>query len=205
MNVQAEEKGEGRGRRRRKITPRWSQTVAERTEGRRPGPAAPAAPEPRRGTDQCRAGLGGENKGTLGRPRQPGTRRAEPGSGAEGKGRLSPASHPGYFLPAAFLSPKKPFPNGKALSDTPSPPLTRLASYLPFPKTASCKWPWEDPRQAWSPRNSLLQKEGEFLPLFIYIYRKEIVLLKTVQEQFGNMVNSLEVQSIFSTQSKRRL
>lgn len=38
-----------------------------------------------------------------------------------------------------------------------------------------------------------------------YIYRKEIVLLKAVQEQFGNIINSWEVQPIFPTQSKSRL
>lgn len=136
----------------------------------------------------------------------PGTGQAEPGAGGEGKNRPSPASHPGYFSPAAFLSPQKPIPSGKALSDTPFPPFNapRIVSTSPFPEPRPVSGPGKVPGKPGSRETPCCEKKANFF-LSFYMYRTEIVLLKTIQEQFGNVVNSLEVQSIFPTENKSRL
>lgn len=188
-NVRAEEKGEGRGRRRRKITPRWSQPVL-RSE-RRPGRPPPPPRSPAGAPASAGSAWEGKTKGrwaALGR-RAPGRRsRARGGEGRDG---LSPASHPRCFKPAAFHPPQTPFPSGEALSDTPLPPSTRLASYLPLfsqerrPKSG----PGKIPGTPGARETPCCEKKANFF-LSFYIYRKEIVLLKTLQEQFGNIVNS---------------
>lgn len=115
VHVQAEEKREGRGRRRPKITPHWSQPVAERTEGCRTGPAILAAEEPRQSTGKGQLGRGNEGRWVA-----LGTRQAELGS--EERERQTPSCLPPRIFSTGSTSFfPKPLPGGKARLETPFP------------------------------------------------------------------------------------
>lgn len=190
--MRAEEKGEGRGRRRRKIAPRWMQPAAERPESSGRG----APPGARRGPDPAPGGTG-KAPGS-GDPR---TGQAEPGRGGRGErlGRSCPRLLPRVLLASSIPSSKFFFPAKRPTRNAfPSFTETLILSSSPLRRALSRSH--ASLELAKSPAAKRRRISSSF-----YIYRKEIVLLKAVQEQFGNIINSWEVQPIFPTQSKSRL
>lgn len=150
----------------------------------------------------ARGSLGGEIEGrwvTLG------TGQAEPGSGE--RERQTPRCLPPRIFPADSTSFfPKPFPGGKALSETTFPTSACFAWYLTLlsQEPRSLSGPGKIPGKLGTHETPCCKKKANFVLSFIYTYRKEVVLLKMVQKQFGNIANNLE-KPIILTQSKSRL
>lgn len=149
----------------------------------------------RRGSGKRRDVLEMENKG-----RRAALGRQAPEQDSEGEGRhsLSSASH-ALFLAGNISSSLKPFSVDKALSDAFPHPLIRVSFYLPPTCQERRPVSLRGSQANLEPVKPPAAKEGEFLSF--YRQRKEIVLLK-IQEKICNIVNSLEVQIVFPTQSK---
>lgn len=154
----------GRERRRKKAeeaedNPPLEPTACRGNEGTSSRAAVPATAEPAGAPASADLTWKGETKGrwaVLGLEHRADT----VGLRREGRDSLFPNSHSGYFSTAIFLSPPKPLPQGQgalgyAFQSFNAPRIVTTSSL-----------PWEDPRQDWSSRNTLLRKEGEFLPLF---------------------------------------
>lgn len=116
----------------------WTSRLRSQGRGAAPGRPPPPPRSPAGQRHQLVPAWKGKTKGDWAAlsHRAPGRQSRAPG--AEGKDRLpplSPASHPGYFPPAAFFSPKKPFPQrqgafGYAFLSFNAP---RMVSTFPFP------------------------------------------------------------------------
>lgn len=171
-NVRAEEKGEGRGRRRRKITPRWSQPVL-RSE-RRPGRPPPPPRSPAGAPASAGSAWEGKTKGrwaALGR-RAPGRRSRARGERGETDSPLPPT--PGVSSRQHFILPKPPSPAARrsrirlCLLQRSSPRI-----YLSFPKNGVPKVaPGRSQARLEPAKRPAAKRRRISSSLFIYIEKK---------------------------------
>lgn len=116
---------------------------------------------------------------------------------AQGRQSHQPGHRRETALPGSIFSSQKPSSAEKGLSGTafpPRPPLFCLSSRKNPSMSRAGLRPTKRPAAGRRPISSSFR-----------ICRKEIVLLKVVQKQFGNIVNGWEAQTVLPAQRESRL